>query len=289
MKSSMSRRQAGVRTPVGNKTKRGAELEGTPKTPRAMETIMLISPAASRSMSVERMCLLQEAELSSFPPSRTRRPLHWSVNAKQGLALSAHHRHQQHNRHHLLLLHDAGINNTSDMSKNDKDYSLEKSSSAQMVTTTVEQKLNGGLHSIQVSTTSSSSSSSSSSSPSPLSISSSSTTSSSSSAAAALSPICLNAIATASVNDQQQGDSCGFRLKKQSEPYTFYSKQPGNLKNQIELKFASFNPWSGNQAWFTAVCFLGFEWRESSRVSERGPPNLRRNGKLCPLFVCRRS
>ena len=107
-----------VRTPVGNKTKRGAELEGTPKTPRAMDSIMLISPAAtSRSMSVERLCLLQEAELSSFPPSRTRRPLHWSVNAKQGLALTSHHRHQQHHHH---LLHDAGIN-TSDMSKNDKE------------------------------------------------------------------------------------------------------------------------------------------------------------------------
>eukprot|EP00250_Pteridium_aquilinum_P020348 c2478_g1_i1 orf=230-2572(+) len=71
MKSS-GRRQ--VRTPVGKKTKRGAELEGTPKTPLSLE----VSPDKSTCGDG----YLQEPEDRRLQ-LRSRRPLQWNI-AKQG-------------------------------------------------------------------------------------------------------------------------------------------------------------------------------------------------------------
>lgn len=76
MKGSVRRQ---VKTPVGNKTKRGAELEGTPKTPRPFE----ISPV--RSACVDGSS--QEQEDRSLQP-KSRRPLHWNNIAKQGFAIA---------------------------------------------------------------------------------------------------------------------------------------------------------------------------------------------------------
>ncbi|KAI5082885.1 hypothetical protein GOP47_0002628 [Adiantum capillus-veneris] len=69
---SASRRQ--VKTPVGKKTKRGAELEGTPKTPRSLEA----SPA--KPASVDGSSIEPD---DRRPQLRSRRPLQWTIITKQ--------------------------------------------------------------------------------------------------------------------------------------------------------------------------------------------------------------
>ncbi|MCO5569114.1 hypothetical protein L7F22_022821 [Adiantum nelumboides] len=73
---SASRRQ--VKTPVGNKTKRGAELESTPKTPRSLEA----SPAKPACIDGSSLLELDDQRLQP----RSRRPLQWNINPKQRTA-----------------------------------------------------------------------------------------------------------------------------------------------------------------------------------------------------------